>query len=217
VPRNAVCISFLVARGSSSMRWYFSPIASRTTSAAGLAGEHLRVVITHHDHLLLIRQIDPDNHRRHRRYSPQTTQSRVSVAITPGHATAVTYQRSPPAMGHQARSASGGRSFVPHRHVGCQRCTIRTLSGAVLCNEHERRALTAKRSPAHAQHSTTTPSTSLDVVRRPRRVARRVRRRPLVVVPLPPDSEQWQRVGSYPNRKAAISAAYGENQGWSRH
>jgi hypothetical protein len=27
-----------------------------------------------------------------------------------------------------------------------------------------------------------------------------------------PDSETWQRVGSYPNRKAAIEAAYGENQ-----
>ena len=27
-----------------------------------------------------------------------------------------------------------------------------------------------------------------------------------------PASETWQRVGSYPNRKAAISAAYGENQ-----
>ena len=25
-----------------------------------------------------------------------------------------------------------------------------------------------------------------------------------------PDSETWQRVGSYPNRKATISAAYGE-------
>jgi hypothetical protein len=25
-----------------------------------------------------------------------------------------------------------------------------------------------------------------------------------------PASETWQRVGSYPNRKAAISAAYGE-------
>jgi hypothetical protein len=25
-----------------------------------------------------------------------------------------------------------------------------------------------------------------------------------------PTTEQWQRVGSYPNRKAAISAAYGE-------
>jgi hypothetical protein len=27
-----------------------------------------------------------------------------------------------------------------------------------------------------------------------------------------PASQTWQRVGSYPSRKAAISAAYGENQ-----
>ena len=27
-----------------------------------------------------------------------------------------------------------------------------------------------------------------------------------------PASQIWQRVGSYPSRKAAISAAYGENQ-----
>ncbi len=27
-----------------------------------------------------------------------------------------------------------------------------------------------------------------------------------------PASRTWQRVGSYPSRKAAISAAYGENQ-----
>ena len=27
-----------------------------------------------------------------------------------------------------------------------------------------------------------------------------------------PASQKWQRVGSYPSRKAAVSAAYGEDQ-----
>ena len=54
---------------------------------------------------------------RHRHQLTQPSQPRVAVAVTPGHTTTVTHERPPPAMGHQARSASGGRSYVRHRHA----------------------------------------------------------------------------------------------------
>jgi hypothetical protein len=53
----------------------------------------------------------------HRCQPTKPSEPRVPVAVTPGHATTVAHERPPPAMGHQARSASGGRSYVPHRHA----------------------------------------------------------------------------------------------------
>jgi hypothetical protein len=74
-------------------------------------------VIGDHDHLLLVRQIDPNDRTADRHQSAQPIQARVAVAVTPGHTTTVTQERPPPAMGHQARSASGGRASVLHRHA----------------------------------------------------------------------------------------------------
>ena len=79
--------------------------------------QHLRVVIAHHDHLLLTGQIDPDDRVAHRHQPAQPNQPRVAVAVTPGHPTTVAHERPPPAMGHQARSASGGRSYARPRHA----------------------------------------------------------------------------------------------------
>ena len=62
----------------------------------------------------------PDRSRRsrcRRHQTAQPSQPRVAVAVTPGHATTVGHERPPPAMGHQARSASGGRSYARHRHA----------------------------------------------------------------------------------------------------
>jgi hypothetical protein len=74
-------------------------------------------VITDHDHLLLVGQIDADDRVLDRHQRAESIQSRVSVAVTPQDTITVTHERPPPAMGHQARSASGGRSFVLHRHA----------------------------------------------------------------------------------------------------
>ena len=43
-------------------------------------------------------------------------------------------------------------------------------------------------------------------------MAYRTRRRTVAVARYVLAAETWQRIGSYPNRKAAISAAYGEDQ-----
>ena len=43
-------------------------------------------------------------------------------------------------------------------------------------------------------------------------MARRTHLRPLVLSRYVPATDTWQRVGSYPNRKAATSAAYGADQ-----
>jgi energy-coupling factor transporter ATP-binding protein EcfA2 len=82
-----------------------------TASRVSEVIEHLRVVIGHDDHLLRIGQVDPDDRVRLRHQPAQPAQPGVAVAVTPGHATTVGHERPPPAMGHQARSASGGRSY----------------------------------------------------------------------------------------------------------
>jgi hypothetical protein len=83
-------------------------------AAERLTCQHLRVVIGHHDHLLLIGQVDPDDRVRRRHQLAKPSQSRVAVAVTPGDATTVAHEGPPPAMGHQARSASGGRPTPGH-------------------------------------------------------------------------------------------------------
>jgi hypothetical protein len=79
--------------------------------------QHLRVVVAHHDHLLGVGQIDPDDRVGHRHQLAQPGQPRIAVAVTPGHPTTVGHERPPPAMGHQALSASGGRSYARDRHA----------------------------------------------------------------------------------------------------
>jgi hypothetical protein len=73
--------------------------------------------VGHDYHLFLIGQVDPDDrvHRRHQLAEPR--QPRIAVAVPPGHAATVAHERPPPAMGHQARNASGGRSYARHRHA----------------------------------------------------------------------------------------------------
>jgi hypothetical protein len=73
----------------------------------------------------------------------------------------------------------------------------------------QRPGLDRERTPTHAKHTTTIPSDlvhpdgtawRLDYLTGRWQLSRYV-----------PATETWQRVGSYPNRKAAISAAYGRD------
>jgi hypothetical protein len=67
--------------------------------------QHFPVVIGDHNHLLRIGKVDPPDRIRHRHQASKPSQACVAVAVTPRHATSVTHERPPPAMGHQARQA----------------------------------------------------------------------------------------------------------------
>jgi hypothetical protein len=75
---------------------------------------------------------------------------------------------------------------------------------------HQAGALTGRRPPAH-EHPTILTCPPYHVVRPGHRVARaEYLTGRWQLSRYSPGSETWQRVGSYPSRKAAISAAYGE-------
>jgi hypothetical protein len=62
-------------------------------------------MISDHDHLLLVRQINPDDRIRDRDQLTKPNKTSVPIAIPPGHTTTVSHERPPSAMGHQARQA----------------------------------------------------------------------------------------------------------------
>src|SRR5476649_1942287 len=78
-----------------------------------LADNKQMVVVTDHDHLLVVGQVDPDDRvaRRHQRTQP--SQLRVSVAVTPRHPTTVTHERPPPAIGTPSPQRIRGTFPIP--------------------------------------------------------------------------------------------------------
>jgi hypothetical protein len=70
-------------------------------------------VITHHHHLLTLRQVDRDDRVGQRHQLSPPRKPGVPVPITPAHATTVGHERPPVCDGTLSpTSAAGGRSYV---------------------------------------------------------------------------------------------------------
>jgi hypothetical protein len=69
--------------------------------------EHLRVMIGDHNHLLLIRQIDPDDRVPERDQLTKSKKPRVAIAVTTRHATTVTHERPPAAWDTKPEAHQG--------------------------------------------------------------------------------------------------------------
>jgi hypothetical protein len=94
-----------------------------------LARQHLRVMISDHDHLFLVCQVNADD-RSWPGLEPATEQARtLRLRSPPRHAATVTHERPPPAMGHQARPAHQGdvpTSCIDTQNVFLCRCDTKS-------------------------------------------------------------------------------------------